>query len=273
MEGPRGGDPQDRSRCLLEALRGTIESMEPLTAPSCETELAAEEVLKRLQGESLGPVERRRLIIEAEVLPFESAQKADLCAILRGFIEQYRNSQDPIDLVAVGSAIRKLVANLPSGDMATVVTLLDAGHHVALPVEVELEVTKSIVRKLTADPAPDAQRLMGLSDCLMDLARAYLRDRILLREKYAAVALNVVLALLLLGGDYQAELVALLRGLRLTWFPELVARRAVRLKKEILRRSSTEAGARVSQTLDEVVEWFSKPHEPSGQIHAGAPSS
>ncbi len=137
------------------------------------------------------------------------------------------------------------------------VTLLDAGQHVVLPVEIELEVTKSIVWKLAADPAPLANQLTGLADFLMDLARGYLKDRILLREKYAAVALNAVLALLLLGGEYEAEVVALLRGLRLTWFPELVARRAARLKNEVLRWSSAEARARVVQTLDEVVACYS----------------
>jgi hypothetical protein len=93
-----------------------------------ENELSPGELLQRLQSATTGDPERRKLVIEAEAMKFEPAQVAELNALLRTFIEECRDSDDPQDIVAVGSAIRKYVATMPLDDLPGVAALLDAGH-------------------------------------------------------------------------------------------------------------------------------------------------
>ena len=56
------------------------------------------------------PDEHRNAVIEAEVIHFGPSEVQQLTPLLRRFIEQYRESNVPADLVAVGSAIRKFIA-------------------------------------------------------------------------------------------------------------------------------------------------------------------
>ena len=50
------------------------------------------------------------------MLPFRGRQAAALTPLLKQFIEEYRESDVPADLVAVGSAIRNYIATAPVGD-------------------------------------------------------------------------------------------------------------------------------------------------------------
>ena len=73
--------------------------------------------------------------------------------MLKRFIEEYRESDDPADLVAVGSAIRNYVATAPVGDaLEAAASLLKEQGELEIPIELEVEVTKMLVRKLTANP-------------------------------------------------------------------------------------------------------------------------
>jgi len=170
------------------------------------------------------------MVIEAEVLPFAPDERSRLNVVLRRFIEDHRNSDDPEDLVAVASAIRKYVATMHGGDLGDLAVLLASDQNATVPLEVELEVAKTLVRKLTSQPPEEPDSEPELGDRLMELASTYLNARLLSREKYGAVALNVVLALLLLRSRHVADLLRLLSNLRVPWFTQLVVRRASRVR-------------------------------------------
>jgi hypothetical protein len=101
---------------------------------------------------------------------------------------------------------------------------------------VELEVTKTLVRRLTSDPRDEPDSEPELGDRLMEMAGTYLNARLLSREKYGAAALNAVLALLLLRSRHVARLLRALSDLPVPWFRELVVRRASRIRNEVWER-------------------------------------
>jgi hypothetical protein len=196
----------------------------------------AESILRTLGDPETGAADRRRAVIDAEVVSFPSGEAGRLKAILLQFIREVRNSDNPADLVAVGSAVRKFVAMMDEDDLPSLAVLLDADHNVTVPVEVELEVTKTLVRWLAVHPPERTDAEPGLADCLCDLADTYLKPRMLAREKFGAVALNAVLALFLLRSSYTNHVLKSLKGLRVAWFTELVARRAGQIRRDLLRR-------------------------------------
>ncbi len=201
-----------------------------------ETELTSRGLLQRLQDATTGDARRRRLVIEAEAMTFEPGQVGELNSLLRTFIEEYRDSDDPQDIVAVGSAIRKYVAAMPLADLPGVAALLDAGHKAQAPLSVELEICKMVFRKLLANPPGDKQEFPELDWCLTDVVRVYANDRLLSREKYGATALNAVLALVLLNGDRIASVAQQLRALKAGWFRELAARQARNTSRDLMQR-------------------------------------
>jgi hypothetical protein len=210
---------------------------EPVILGSAEeTELSPQEMLQRLQDAAAGDASRRRLVIEAEAMKFEAAQVVELNALLRSFIEEYRDSDDPQDIVAVGSAIRKYVATMPLDDLPGVASLLDAGHKAQVPLGLELEICKMVFRKLAANPPGEESDFPELEWCLTDVVRVYDNDRLLSREKYGAIALNAVLALVLLNGERTSGIAQQLRGLKAAWFRELAARQARNTSRELSQR-------------------------------------
>jgi len=199
-------------------------------------ELSPDASLARLEDAATSDSERRRIVIEAEVLPFGPNERSRLSVVLHRFIEEHRNSDDPEDLVAVASAIRKYVATMHGDGLGALAVLLASDQNATVPLEVELEVAKTLVRKLTSQPPEGPDSEPELADRLMELASAYLNARLLSREKYGAVALNVVLALLLLRSRHVADLLRLLSNLRVPWFTQLVVRRASRVRDDFERR-------------------------------------
>src|SRR5271157_1182952 len=135
-------------------LAPTEKAPAPLIEPEdVDPELRCEAVVTSLKRHDLGHKERRKLILEAEVLPFRGRHAAELTPLLKRFIEEYRESDDPADLVAVGSAIRNYVATAPVYDaLEASASLLNAEGEMEIPIELEVEVTKMVVRKLTANP-------------------------------------------------------------------------------------------------------------------------
>jgi len=114
--------------------------------------------------------------------------------------------------------------------------VLEVGHKAPVPLEIELEVAKMVVRKLSATLPEEADALPELSSQLMDLARTYLNPRLLPRPYYAATALNSVLALVLLRSAHLESLYGILRELRVSWFDQLLARRAQSIEQELAGR-------------------------------------
>lgn len=143
-------------------------------------ESASTSILECLQRLGLGHEERRKLIIEAEALPFDVEQATALLPLLRRFIEEFRGSNVPAGLVAVGSAIRNYVAVAPTDEaLEGAASLLRVDGRHALPIELEVETTKMVVRKLTANLPAQRERYCELAIRLEELIDDYTRPRFL----------------------------------------------------------------------------------------------
>lgn len=211
---------------------------------------SSDTVLRSLGDCRLDPVQRRRLVIEAEALDLTIDQAAMLTPLLQQFIDDHRDSNDPADLVAVGSAIRTFIAiATPDDAFAYAASLLKAGGRSPLPIELELELAKMVVRKLTARTPETDDPFPELADRLRELVETYLNPRLLGREKHGAVALNAVLGLLLARSRHVPKIIGKVRGLGVPWFEQQVARRAERLKAEIEGRDSTARFGEITRSL------------------------
>lgn len=209
--------------------------------PDEAIEPSSEEILRRLLSGTPSLAERRRLIIEAEVLDFEPHQLERLTSALLWLIGECRESNDPEDRVAVGSAIRKCIATLQTTEaLAYAAELLEAGPRTPVPLESELELTKMVVRKLTANPPKEADFLPELADRLLEITRTYLNPRLLGREKYGAITLNAILGLVLLRSRHVPEVLGLVSELKVPWFKPLLVRRVRRVRQELQGRHSGE---------------------------------
>lgn len=212
----------------------------PAPSPEMPTRTAAGAILDGLSDPDLDLPARRKLVLEAEITRFDQDQLRRLAGCLFEFISSYRQSNDPADLVAVASAIRTYVAIMDRGNLQAIATLLEPNDKIPVPIEIELELTKMVVRKLIANPPGREDDQPGLAERLMELPRAYLNARLLGREKYGAVALNAVLALLLLQNPHIPELLEILEKLEVAWFTQLLVRRIERIRKELADKESEE---------------------------------
>jgi hypothetical protein len=193
------------------------------------------------------------LILESEVLPFRDQQAAALVPLLRRFIEEHRGSNVPADLVAVGSAIRNYVATASTGDaFSAAASLLKTEGRLPIPIELEVEVAKMVVRKLTANPPAERDLYPELSLRLEELVDAYARPRFLAREKHGAVALNAILGLVLTRSGRDSAVVDRMRILGVPWFQQLLGRRAIRLRSELAARDSNATLADTVFTLSQL---------------------
>src|SRR5208337_1461194 len=264
---PVGADPADiesRGNAIVvlahqEPLRPfdlapTEKAPMPLIEPEdADPESRCEAVVMSLQRHDLGHKERRKLILESEVLPFRGRHAAELTPLLKRFIEEYRESDDPADLVAVGSAIRNYVATAPVHDaLEASASLLKAEGELEIPIELEVEVTKMVVRKLTANPPEQRDQYPELALQLEELVDVYARPRFLPREKYGAVALNAILGLVLSRSGRDAAVVERMRTLDIAWFQQLLARRAARLRTDLGARDSEAKFADVGSFLEQL---------------------
>ena len=234
------------------------ESVNPVSPG--DTQITPLELLDQLRATTLGEEQRRRAVTECEFTEFDDVSIPELNHILREYIEAHRDSNDRRDLAAVGSAIRKYVATMHRDDLMSVAVLLDAGHRAPVPIDVELEVAKMVVRKLTANLPSSDDSAPELADRLMDVAEAYLSPRLLSREKYGAVALNSVLALLLLRSRHTPELLERVRSIKVIWFTQLLGRRLQTATQAISARLSGSRAKVIAEGLDDLAKEFSAAH-------------
>lgn len=209
------------------------------------------QILRLLGGSETSEADRRQAVLLAEVLDFEAIDRDMLCTCLRRFVLQHRNSNVAQDLVAVGAAIRKLVAYLSAEELGTLNEILTPSPRMAIPLEIELEVVKTVVRKLTWQPPLHDDSEPELADKLLDIASTYLNPRLLPREKYGATTLNAVLSLLLLRSRHVPEVIALVEAASVNWFTQLACRRVERLRNELRCRVPEEAYPMVTGSLVE----------------------
>jgi hypothetical protein len=216
--------------------------------------LAPKALLSKIAAQDTSHDERRTAIIEAEVIAFSPDQMTTLKPLLREFIEQYRDSEEQRDLIAVAAAIRKFVATMNRSELSALAILLDAEHNATMPIDVELEVAKTLVRRLVQSPPDEPNTEPELADRLYEIVETYLNPRLLSRDKVAAVALNAILALCLLRSTYTADVRQSLNGLRVSWFSELVARRAVQIRNMVREKVASDLADNYTEQLAALVE-------------------
>ena len=232
-------EPVDWTVIDLSSVREpqTKQPKQPLPHTNVERQgRTAQDILAKLEDEGASPETTREMILEAEVTPFDRDQTARLNTALRRFIQSRRTSEAPNDLIVVASAIRKYVTTMGCDELGSLSVLLDARHNTTVPLEVELEVAKTLVRKLSSHPPDKSDPEPELADRLWEIAETYLKERLLSREKYGAIALNAILALALLRSRNVSDLAPVLKNLRPHWFTELVLRRAERIQTDLMQR-------------------------------------
>lgn len=180
----------------------------------------ASSILQRLMAAQQPHSVRRQLIVEAEVIRFAKEQVPQLLSVLWRFIESYRDSNDVEDLVAVGSAIRKLVALMDASEIGSVASLLETGHRATLPLETEVELTKMIARKFRANPPQSLDPEPQLAERLFGLFGAYSSPHVLPRGKHKTVAMNALLGLAGMCSPKAEEAVQRVNSLPFRWFGE-----------------------------------------------------
>lgn len=196
-------------------------------------ELSPDQILERLKDENVSDENLRNLIVHGEVLKFEPNQISELVPILHKFILDYRSSNDSTDQVAVGSAVRKMVAYLDQSSFHIITDLLDSGHRNQITPEIELELVKSIVRKLKFSPFDKNDALPELSGRLEEIVRVYLNSRMLSRKNYGAIVLNAFNALFLLRSDHFKKVLTYIEQNNVEWFSELLKERTERLMNQV----------------------------------------
>jgi hypothetical protein len=206
-------------------------------------------LLSKIASENTSHEEKRSAVIESEVVSFSSDQENALCRLLRRFIEQYRNSEDPQDLIAVGAAIRKYVVTIDQEHFSDLAIFLDSAQNATIPIEVELEVVKMLVRRLIQSPPKQTNSEPQLADRLFEIVDDYLKPRLLSRDKVAAVTLNAILAICLLRSSHFDDLYRIFSGLRVVWFSDLVLRRALQIKNKLFEMFDEEQAENYAEQL------------------------
>ncbi|MFI5456742.1 MAG: hypothetical protein ACHRXM_14950 [Isosphaerales bacterium] len=217
-------------------------------------EPSSQRILRTLNTPDTEREEYRKAIINAEVLDFGPSETHELTPHLRCFIETHRDSNVPADLVAVGSAIRKFIAIAPGAEAIDFAAgLLEAGSRFPLPIEIEVEISKMVVRKLTANPPAGRDQYSELASRLIELAETYLNPRLLGREKHGAVALNAVLGIVLARDPRVSSVLERIQSLGVNWFRQLLARQATILASELRRKWGSEEQHELLRSLQELI--------------------
>ena len=162
-------------------------------------------VLSGLRDSSITDAYRRELVIQAELLRFGEEQKPVLLSVLWDFIRAYRDSNEFDSVIAVGSAIRKYVANMKTADIGSIATLLEVGHTGTPVLDLELEIVKMIYRSFEADPPAKSDPEPELAERVYEIARAYLQLRVLPHGKHGIVAMLAVQALVAMQSERASD--------------------------------------------------------------------
>ena len=214
-----------------------------------------DEMLETLEqsDEVRDPSPFRQDVIEAGALPFRGEHASRLVRVLERFIQASRDSLDFEDRIAAGSAIRQLIAHQTwSAALKSCEELLAARKSTHLPVDLELEVVKMVVRKLAANPEPPISNGEMLVHELNKTIERRATPGFTATEdlRCAAVVLNAILALALLGDVFLGPSAFLGsqcdwtdRGLKADWFRQLIRQRAEGLMQEVARKFPKECQA------------------------------
>jgi hypothetical protein len=168
---------------------------------------------------------RSQHICQAEFSDLSSDQTTTLMPLLWRFVLDTRDSNNPSDVVAVGSAIRQYVAALDVNYLENVAELLDPGHLAEVPLQIELEIAKMAFRKIDANPVLPGKAYPRLSNRFTEMVQTYLSPRILPRDQYAAVTMLAIQALAVMRSPWTRTLIEPLNKSPFAWFRRQLHRR------------------------------------------------
>lgn len=201
------------------------------------------ELLAKLLDSSSRRAELFEAILFAEIAKFDESQTEQLLTRLLAFVSEYRLSQDDDVKTAVGAAIRKLAMNLRDSQVEEYADLLLPTETETLPCEIELELAKAIVWRLTSAPASLSHKFPKLETRLAELASDYLRPRLILHKNYSSIALQAALGVLLLNGQHANSVLKGVKDLGVGWFTDLFRRRLERLRTQLVGDAKSTAVA------------------------------
>jgi hypothetical protein len=219
-----------------------------------ETLLDPAKLLERFEESIQTPVNRRKLALFAEALRFAADQQKAITEHLLRYVAEYRSTHDKEEIVAIGSAIRKLIAYLPNDEFDRLAALLTLEDGEPIAVELELELTKAIVYRLSWDPS--TKSCQQLSNELQALGIYYSNKRTLQERLASSVASNAIIALALLGCESASNIVSQLPKSSTEWFIKLLRNRANRAWSSIKRLDSSNSGS--VRQLEEIVGRLTK---------------
>ncbi|MCA9206987.1 MAG: hypothetical protein KDA55_01470 [Planctomycetales bacterium] len=203
------------------------------------TELSSGELLRQLSEDGLNsPCE---LLLAVELNRFESSQHEVLLPLLWRYILAHRNSNDRTELVATGAAIRKYIAIMPMDRMGELAVLLESGHRSPLPIDLEIEVAKMVVRNFEVHPPVEGDPHPDLALRLWEMVQAYTNPRILLRDKHSAAASLAIEAIIAMRSSLADKAWQVVAQCPYQWFTELVSDDLDDLHEKWSRKSAAAA--------------------------------
>jgi hypothetical protein len=198
---------------------------------------SAEEILGRLENPRVPLEEKITAALFSETTHFSDAQKPRLLSALFGFAYHNRFAKAGGDLLAaVGSAIRKFAMNMSEPDFEQYARLFLTTNTDTLSCRIELELVKALNWRLVVAAGIAPGSFPALESVVSEMASEYATPRLVLQENYASIVINSVIAVILMNGKRQEELIGRITRLKLGWLSELLARRlgdAARKRREI----------------------------------------
>lgn len=231
-EYPRHKSSQNRDRLIL--------------AP--DDNVSNERLLELLSNTRLSLPRRRALILEAEVRDFGGVERESIVPLLFEFIERYRFVDEEESLIAVSAAIRKSALNMNENEFDRYAALFDPTSTESVPCEVELELTKASVWRLTFELINSNSLGVELAKRLEELAENYLKPRLIVQKNFAAIALNAVVGLVLIPAFELKTVKQLVNELNISWFSDHIVNRLEQIENALVQ-SSVE-GVSVLQRLE-----------------------
>lgn len=202
---------------------------------------------------SLGNRVIPQLICEAEFTKFSAEQRTRLLSLLWKYINDHRTSNNHGELIAVGSAIRKYIANMPLERVGDIAVLLAPANNEPLSLKSQIEVAKMIYRQFEANPPVHSNIHPELANCLLRMARAYTNPFVLLRDEYSAVASLSIEALVSMRSDDALSAWRLATESQYKWFGRMVTNNLSILQKRWSTRSD-EAAKWLNNLKSQVVD-------------------
>jgi hypothetical protein len=194
------------------------------------------------------------LALYAETLDFSEDQRSQLIKLLTNYISKVRISRNREALVAVGSAIRTLIAYLPIQEFDSLAGILHCTAIGPVVPDVELEVVKGLCNRLTWDIGARSANCPFLQNKVFDLANFHSSMRTVQNDVSNAIAVDAIILLALFR---DARLKSLLENLpfhSLSWFPRVVKLRAKHFFNRLENRGSNPSSP--SGETSTVVESF-----------------